>query len=96
MLISPVAGVAVSHASPEEVVTVADQSSLCIQAPLVLIVASCAARVDAPTTPAKLRVVGATEMAQAACSVKLTGICCGLPSAALPTLSEPVIVIAPL
>lgn len=46
--------------------------------------------------PVKLSAVGATEIAQGACTLNVTEIVCGLPTAGLPALSVPVIVIVPL
>src|SRR6266567_4262089 len=89
----PDAGVVVSQEPPEAVVTVAVQSSACLQAPVALMVTLCAAGFACPMTSEKVSAAGETETAQAAWTLKLTGICCGLPSAGCPDPSKPVIVI---
>ena len=85
-----------SQVPPEEVVMAAVQSSLCSQAPVALMVTPCAAGSTCPMTPEKASAKGETETAQGAWTAKLTGICCGLPGAGFPELSEPVIVMVPL
>jgi hypothetical protein len=45
--------------------------------------------------PVKLSAVGATEIVQAACTLNVTEMLCGLPTAGLPELSVPLIVIVP-
>ncbi len=92
----PDADVVVSQEPPEAVVTVAVQSSACLQAPVALMVTPCAAGFACPMAPEKVSAAGETETAQAAWTLKLTGICCGLPSAGCPDASEPVIVTVPL
>src|SRR6266700_1271815 len=96
VLTCPVVGAVASQVPPEAVVIVAVQSSLCSQAPVALIVTPCAAGLACPMTPEKASAMGETETAQAAWTAKLTGICCGLPGADFPELSEPVIVMVPL
>ena len=90
----PVVGIAVSHV--EALSTVAVQFNACVHAPVALIVTRCAVGLLWPRIPAKLRVAGVTEIAQAACTLKFTGICCGLPSTGLPAPSVPVMVMVPL
>ncbi len=93
----PVAGVVVSHVPPAGVVdTVAVQFKAFAQAPLAPMVAGCVAGLGCPTTPWKVSAGGVAVIVQGACTMKVTGMDCGLPATGFPRLSVPVIVIVPL
>lgn len=94
----PVAGVALSHVPLGGVVaTAADQFNELAQGPLALIVTACVWGFDWPTTPSKVRSRGAAAIVHTGDdTVKVTGIDCGLPAAAFPELSVPVMVIVPV
>ena len=98
ILTVPVAAVALSHLPPARfVATVAVHFNGWVQAPVAVIFAVCGARGAAcPTVPAKVRSVGATATVHGAWTVKVTGMVCGLPGAAFPAPSVPVIVMVPL
>ncbi len=88
----PVAGETASQALLVEAVHV----SVFMHVPLALIRAFCAGGSGCPTTPVKLSAAGVTAIVQGGCTVKLTGIVCGLPLAVWPELSVPLRVIVPV
>jgi hypothetical protein len=89
--------VAVSHVPPAGVVAVvAVQLRAWEQAPLALIFTAWVAGAAWPATPWKVRAGTDAAMVQGGCTVNVTAMLCGLPTAAWPVLSVPLRVIVPL
>ena len=88
----PVAGETANH----ELLVEAVHVSVCRHVPLALIRAFCAGGLGCPTTPVKLSAAGVTAIVHGGCTVKLTGMVCGLPLAVWPALSVPLMVIVPM
>lgn len=87
----PDAGVVVIHAA----LGVAIQFKGLAQVPLAVMAACWAARFAWPATPVKVR-AEAAAIVQGGCTLKLTGILCGLPMAEEPVLAVPVMVTVPV